>query len=155
MRVGILILFAVVIGIPRAASACECVATPFAIRPESKAVLAIGTVREIRPVDPDGWYAKAVLVEISEGLRNADKVKTMTFYTSAQVSACGYSFTAGRQYVIAATAVDDLSSAEIPSGVPPHSQLINRCGATRELDTPEGRKELADIREELKRVLER
>ncbi|HTM02266.1 MAG TPA: hypothetical protein VL173_02090 [Vicinamibacterales bacterium] len=81
MRIAIplVLLLTLVVGLPHEASACECVAVPSAIKPESKGVLAIGTVRDIRPVDPDGWYTKAVVIDITDGLRNATAAETITY----------------------------------------------------------------------------
>jgi hypothetical protein len=141
------------VGFTRNASACECLTSePFAIQPASKAVVAIGRVTEIRPVDPDGWYAKAVVVEVTEGLRNANPGETITFYTSAQDAACAYRFTTGVLYVIESIHVDAPDLPLLPPGVPQGSQLVNRCGKTRELETPEGQQALAEIRQVIRRL---
>ena|SRR5688572_4548061 len=148
----VFIVFIALVGFASEAAACECVASgvPFAIQPASRDVYAIGRVREIRPADPAGWYAKAVVIEITDGLRNATTGETVVFYTPAQDSACAYHFTSGLLYVIESTSSETVNPA-IWASVPKGSRFVTRCGMTRQLNTLEGDK----VAEEIRRAIER
>jgi hypothetical protein len=153
MRLVFIVFVGALMGLAREASACECGLSgePFAIQPASRNVYAIGRVREIRPVDPDGVYVKAVVVEITEGLHNVTTGETIVFHTPAQDSACAYHFTSGRLYVIESTYLDKVVPP-IWSGVPVGSQFVNRCGMTRELQTPEGKNVMEEIRRSVEQL---
>jgi hypothetical protein len=149
----VFIVFMALVGFASEASACECVAksVPFAIQPTSRDVYAIGRVREIRPADPDGWYGNVVVIEITDGLRNATTGETDVFYTPAQDSACAYRFTSGVLYVIESTSSETASPA-LQASVPKGSRFVTRCGMTRQLDTPEGNKAVEEIRSAIERL---
>ena len=153
MRLVFIVLVAALMGFAREASACECAVSgeSFAIQPVSRNVYAIGRVREIRPADPDGVYAKAVVVDITEGLHNVTTGETIIFYTPAQDSACAYHFTSGCLYVIESTSPQTVNSA-ILAIVPKGSWFVTRCGTTRELQTPEGKKVMDEIRRSLEQL---
>ena len=71
---------------------------PISIPVDWRGVYATGKVVDIRPLARSGM--KEVVVQVTEGLVNAETGRTITFYTAADDGACGYRFLRGRNYVI-------------------------------------------------------
>src|SRR5688572_29217926 len=91
-RLVFLIVVALVVLFPKAASACVCIVDPdkpFAIQPASRSVFAIGTVKQIRAFKANPYF-NAVVVEITEPILYANEGDVITFLTRRSDEACGY-----------------------------------------------------------------
>jgi len=120
----------------------------FSVPADWRGVFAIGRVEEIRRVT--GTAINAVTVEVLDGILNARTGAKMTLYTNKEGAACGYDFLQRRDYVIATNYFGSEESILL-AGTPRGSQVVNHCGMTREVNTPEGYQALEEIREAIRR----
>jgi hypothetical protein len=136
-----------VLASPRPASACECIGVqgPF-LRPGDKGIVATGRVVNIRV--GNSTASPSADVEITEGFLNARSGTRITIYNA--FGNCAYLLRQGEEYLFATEVVDH------PGGIwvdnPPGSQAVTLCGRTKVLNSPEGQKMLAAIREERRRL---
>ena len=135
--------------VPKLALACECITLqgPL-IKPGSNGIVATAQVVDVRPPDYDGTGLIAAELEITEGFLNATAGTHLKVYTKWSEAACGYpSLQNGQELLVFTDYVEanDLTWPRLP--VPNH--VIGLCG-TKVLDSPEGQKSLAEIREEMK-----
>jgi hypothetical protein len=143
----VLLVLTLVLLAPHVASACECIGVqgPF-LRPGDKGIVATGRVMNIRV--GNSTASAAADVEITEGFLNARSGTRITVYNA--FGTCAYRLRQGEEYLFATEVVDH--SGGLWGNNPAGSQAVTLCGRTKVLNSPEGQKMLAAIREERRRV---
>lgn len=132
---------------PNVSEACECIGVqgPFVQRGD-KGIVAVARVVSVR--SGNSTQVPAADVEITEGFLNAKSGSRVTIYTA--FGNCAYPLRNGEEYVLA---TDFVKAADgFWGNIPPRSQAVSTCGRTRMLNSPEGQRMLAAIREEVRRV---
>jgi hypothetical protein len=147
----VFILVGLALAVPTPASACRCtVSDGPLLRSGNKGIVATGRVIEVRPPDESGIISADI--EITEPFLNARADTRVVVYTHAgEQIACGWPrLQQGEDYLLVTDYV--AAKGSLWRSLPTPSQIIWLCGRTQVLNSPQGQKMLAAIREEKRRV---
>jgi hypothetical protein len=141
----LLVLIAALL-VPHVASACDCIKLKGPIiRPGSKAIVATARVIRVGAADQSGLVSADI--EIREAFLNTRVGRRVTVYTRWDEAACGYPhLRQGEDYLIITDYIE--AKASMWRTLPTPNHTVGLCGGTKVLNTPEGQKMLAAIREE-------
>jgi hypothetical protein len=131
---------------PSDAAACTCAVPPMSIAIEQADLVVTGRVRKMEWDETTGVIATEI--RIAETLRGTLPPLPFRVYAYAGGGGhcLGFTFNAGREYLIFATRNERFVRNGLGLKIPPHHFVTSECGGTIELHNLAGNQRLQEVR---------